>query len=480
MVQKGLFAVFLAAATLLQAADKIVGGPFVVNVGQSSATVVWVIESSQARLGTIPGVYTTTGPSLRVEKVGFTGLEPGKKYYYDVPDTDETEGYFKTAPVGRASFEFVVYGDTRTRHELHQEITDALEEAEPDFILHTGDLVSNGTDAAQWPVFFAIENEILRKTAFFPVLGNHERNSPHFYEFFDVETPFYSFNWGSAHFIVLNSDVGTAAASEQAREAFWAEQLLWLEDDLAASQNADFRFVTMHHPPFTAVMSRQEGDHPVDDMVPLFEKYRVNAVFNGHDHNYQHHVNNGVHYVVTGGGGAPLYPVDGPLEGITQKVESTEHYVTVKVEGAKAVVEAIALDGHLIDTIELQDPLREQEHRRALENPELIREETERILATLRDADWDDPASLRGLRYRANSPRNPWQRWVRENLPENPIERIELGEVNADDQGWPTVEYVLTLENGDRLEGVLSLEYQPHLESWIGASGLDWHLEGGE
>ncbi len=251
-----------------------------------------------------------------------------------------------------------------------------------------------------------------------------------------------------------------------------------MEDDLAASQEADFRFVTMHHPRFTAVKRRQGGHKPVADMVPLFEKHRVTVVFNGHDHNYQHHVKNGVRYVVTGGGGAPLYPVDGPLEGITQKVESTEHYVSVKVDGAKAAVEAIALDGHIIDRIELKDPLREREHRQALENPDLIRAEAEALLAKLREADWEAPSALRDLTYRAEKWYDLWLRWVREKFRDNPIERIDLGQVSADDHGWPAIEYVLTLKDGDRLEGVLPFEYQPHLQSWIGTHGLDWHLEG--
>jgi len=194
---------------------------------------------------------------------------------------------------------------------------------------------------------------LLRKTVFFPVLGNHERNSRDFYEFFDVTTPYYSFDWGEAHFTVLNSDLGNAAESKEAREKFWAEQLRWLEEDLATHQNMPLRFVAMHHPPFTAVKKRQKGDKPVMDMVPLFEKYKVSAVLNGHDHNYQHHLKNGVHYIVTGGGGAPLYPVDAPLKGITLKVERIEHFVRVKVEGSHAVLEAVALDGRIIDTLEL-------------------------------------------------------------------------------------------------------------------------------
>jgi hypothetical protein len=60
-----------------------------------------------------------------------------------------------------------------------------------------------------------------------------------------------------------------------------------------------------------------------------------------------------VHYFITGGGGAPLYDVDKPPEGITKKVESTEHFVVVKVEGTTARIEAIKLDGQPLETTNL-------------------------------------------------------------------------------------------------------------------------------
>jgi hypothetical protein len=181
----------------------------------------------------------------------------------------------------------------------------------------------------------------LRHAAFFPSLGNHERNNYQYYDFFDVTTPYYSFDWGQAHFIVLNSDIGNAAASQATRQSFWSEQVKWLEEDLAKSQKADFRFVMAHHPPITA-------------LIPLFEREHVTAGFFGHDHNYQHYLKNGVHYVITGGGGAPLYDVDQPLAGITQKVISTEHFVSAKVTGKTAHIDALALDGSVLDRIDLK------------------------------------------------------------------------------------------------------------------------------
>ena len=88
-------------------------------------------------------------------------------------------------------------------------------------------------------------------------------------------------------------------------------------------------------------------------LTPMFEKYHVSAAFFGHDHNYQHYLKNGIHYVVTGGGGAPLYDVDKPAAGITVKVVKTENFVTVKVDGKSAHIEAIAVDGTKLDQIDI-------------------------------------------------------------------------------------------------------------------------------
>ncbi|MBA3974548.1 MAG: hypothetical protein C0504_10065 [Candidatus Solibacter sp.] len=62
----------------------------------------------------------------------------------------------------------------------------------------------------------------------------------------------------------------------------------------------------------------------------------------------------GVHYIVTGGGGAALYPVTGSVEGITKKVVSTQHFVRLNVTPASAAVEAIALDGTILGAFEVK------------------------------------------------------------------------------------------------------------------------------
>jgi ribosomal protein L12E/L44/L45/RPP1/RPP2 len=89
-------------------------------------------------------------------------------------------------------------------------------------------------------------------------------------------------------------------------------------------------------------------------LTPMFEKYNVTAGFFGHDHNYQHYLKNGVHYIISGGGGAPLYDVDKPPVDITQKVASIENFVSVSVDGPRAHVQAISMEGKVLDEFDFR------------------------------------------------------------------------------------------------------------------------------
>jgi acid phosphatase type 7 len=347
----------LCCAATLVAQDagrgKVAGGPYAVNVTQTSATIAWVVQSGQASLGTAPGKLDKPEPVLRVEKVSYAALEPGKKYYYDVLDgRPEGKGSFRTAPKGDVPFEFVVYGDTRTRHDVHRKVMAAMAaHSSPDFALQSGDLVENGIDAAQWLTYFDIEREWLRKVSFFPLVGNHERNDRQFFDFFEAK-PYYAFDWGASHFMVIDSDIQTVSPTPAGRAAFWAEETHWLEGELQNSQSASMRFVVAHHVPISAVSRRPPEAH-MAALIPLLEKYKVTAGFFGHDHNYQHYLKNGVHYVISGGGGAPLYDADKPPPGITQKVAVIENFVVVKASGKKAHVDAIDVNGSTIESFDM-------------------------------------------------------------------------------------------------------------------------------
>ncbi len=108
------------------AEEKLAGGPYVVDVTQRSATVAWVVDGGSVALTTAAGQPVKSSPALRVEKANFTGLKPGTTYNYEVPGHAEARGSFKTPPTGATPFHFVVYGDTRTRHDFHRKVAAAI------------------------------------------------------------------------------------------------------------------------------------------------------------------------------------------------------------------------------------------------------------------------------------------------------------------------------------------------------------------
>src|SRR5579871_2622962 len=223
----------------LFAQDKVVGGPYTVNVTQTSVTVMWIVQTGQAALGTDAGKMERSAPVMHTERVSYANLKPGTTYYYDVLNgRAEGKGYFKTAPRGDTPFEFVLYGDTRTRHDVHKRvIATMLAHSSPEFAIQSGDLVENAQDSEQWPIYFDIEKDWLRKISFFPLPGNHERNDRTFFTYFEAK-PYYSFDWGGVHFMAIDTDIANISTVPAMRNAFWAEELRWLEGELQASQGA--------------------------------------------------------------------------------------------------------------------------------------------------------------------------------------------------------------------------------------------------
>src|SRR5256885_16803879 len=88
---KSIALTFALLGTSLQAcaAEKLIGGPFVVHASSTSATVAWIVEAGTATLGTEPGKADKSAPVLRAEKASYTGPKPGTTYYYEALERDE-------------------------------------------------------------------------------------------------------------------------------------------------------------------------------------------------------------------------------------------------------------------------------------------------------------------------------------------------------------------------------------------------------
>jgi acid phosphatase type 7 len=337
-------------------AETLAKGPIIQNVQKDRATVTYVTRRPAGQYQKESG-----GPEIAVgedsyHQVELTKLEPGTRYRYSLsPYGADASGSFSTSPASDdAPFFFIVFGDTRTRHDVHKKAADRILQEQPNFALHTGDLVASGTTPADWDRFFEIEKDLLRNVPMYPTPGNHEQNAAVFFRYFSFpngDGHHYSFDWGSAHFAVIDSNEVGINAQEKA--AFLQAQLDWLQADLARTSKP-LVFVWLHAPPFTAVDSRKASAARLAAVLePVLLKGRTAAVFSGHDHNYQHHVHAGIDYIVTGGAGAPLYDIN-PTPDTMVKGTKTDNYVRVRVQGSTAQIEAVDLDGKVIDAFEVK------------------------------------------------------------------------------------------------------------------------------
>lgn len=191
-----------------------------------------------------------------------------------------------------------IYSDSQN-DTVHQKIVNDILSHHPDYVFHGGDLVNDGNSQSQWNTFNAITAQLRAEALFYPALGNHEMNSPLYYNNFELPNNerWYSVDTEYFHFIILDSNTAMGAGSEQ---------YAWLVNDLQnADENNKFIFVVFHHPIYTSRSYSDDADK-VNNLVPLFETYGVDAVFNGHVHSYERLVNDNVLYFITGSAGGTL------------------------------------------------------------------------------------------------------------------------------------------------------------------------------
>ncbi len=297
----------------LNVQSAIIKGPTIQGVTFNKAIIMWETDSScagEARYGLTSdlGQSAIEPSSKTIHHVNLTGLQAGTLYYYQVycGGSTSAQGTFVTARESETSFRFLAYGDTRTNPSDHVKVINAMrQQTNCDFVLHTADFLNDGNNYAGWQTeFFGPAQPLLLYTPIFPSHGNHEALSHWYYDFFKMQTEqgtadWYSQDWGDLHIIGLNTDKPYTQGSAQ---------YIWLQNDLA-NTNKQWKAAVFHKPPYSS------GDHGGDttaqqSLVPLFENYKVELIFNGHDHIYERSYKSGVYYIVTGGGGAPLRAVN--------------------------------------------------------------------------------------------------------------------------------------------------------------------------
>ncbi len=347
-------------------ADNIVSmGPYVQNVTPTSMVLMWQttlpVGSHIAYWSATQDMQYAIDPLPKTHhETCLKNLEPDTQYTYLVlSDSEEIfESTFKTAPNSEQSFRFVAYGDSRSNPAVHETVVNAIIRNHPDIVLHTGDLVGVGEkQESWWPEFFEPARSLMHHTPVFPILGNHEyfySGRSWFSSLFALPNneQWFAFTYGNVRFIGLDTNVSFYPGSVQYR---------WLESELTseAYQQSTWQIVYFHHPAFTASVYRDDPDVK-QHLVPLFEDGEVDLVFSGHSHAYEHYAVNGIHYIVTGGGGTRLVnlgeDIDPPLRLVG---ESLLHHcvVDINVPDQSLTFSVQENDGRAFDGFTLTEPV---------------------------------------------------------------------------------------------------------------------------
>ena len=343
-------------------------GPYLQNPTMDGMTIMWESEelaSGEVRYGETEklGESAAEYANTKIHQVMLTGLKSQTRYYYQVVTGDKKSEIhsFSTAVEKDSPFSFVAYGDNKNGPFNHAKVANLALTKEPNFAIHNGDLVNRGGVYVQWEkLFFNPIGHLISHVPLYTVIGNHEDMSDNYFNFFcpPCDTlAYYSIDYGNAHVIVLNTE------KEALIDA--PNQVKWLIDDLESNQDATWKFVVFHVPPFTSggnYYSRFRLEVK-ELLVPIFQKYGVDMVLSGHDHHYERSFPIGsksdysaITYIVCGNGGTPMR-YNSPRMW-TLYSERVYGFTMINIDGTKMHFQSISIDDRVIDefTLDKADP----------------------------------------------------------------------------------------------------------------------------
>ncbi len=264
--------------------------------------------------------------------------------------------------------QLAIIGDFGAGTDWEKEVHDVIAAHLPDVLLTVGD---NAYDRGRYDEFrkrvFAVYGDIMARIPFMPAIGNHDNYTEHarpYLNFFVLpenawrpqdRERYYSFDVANVHIVVLDTTDPLYGISDLALD----DMADWLRADLAAT-NKPWRIVLFHHPPYSA---GRHGSNRLarQSLVPILEEYNVQFVFSGHEHDYQRTCpirgnkcvspEEGIIYVVTGGGGAWLRPTG--EDWFTARALSEHEVAFLTLERCQARLEVRDRAGNIIDTFAL-------------------------------------------------------------------------------------------------------------------------------
>lgn len=359
--------------------------PLLQDYRQDAMRLIWETDRNLARhhvewgpAGEEPVELQPVVDTIHIDDTHFVhratihGLEAGTEYSYRVRGGENlTDTWtFRTAPEETEPVRVAWIADNQNRPDTFRGLLSLISDHEPDLMVAPGDIVEDGYLIDDWEEqwFGPLADGAFGQTT--PVLsarGNHERH--HAYTLAYTALPghgnWYSFRYGPVFFVVLDTELGvmgTVSAEERTRHDLGdlaAEQAEFLREALQseAATSAAWQVVTFHNPPYANSRHDEMQDGSAnarDHWVEVFESEGVDLVVGAHYHSYQRGEQNGVHYVVTGGGGGSLDDRVADNYDIFDVIEQVHHYDIMDADEERLLWQSWDAEDQLVDQFVLE------------------------------------------------------------------------------------------------------------------------------
>jgi hypothetical protein len=250
-------------------------------------------------------------------------------------------------PAPGDSLKFAIIGDSGTGSPSQYRVAEKLIASRStfpyEFVLMMGDNLYGTDSASAYQKKFERPYKPLLDggVKFYASLGNHDDPNQRFYKGFNMNGErYYTFKpKDNIRIFALDSNYVDKV------------QLDWIEKQLASS-GSDWKIMFFHHPIYSS-----GGAHGSDEMLraqlePLFLKYGVDAVFQGHEHFYERiKPQKGIYYFISGGAAKLREGNVSPRSALTAKAFDTGyHFMLVEINKDNLNFQAITDQGKVIDS----------------------------------------------------------------------------------------------------------------------------------
>jgi 3',5'-cyclic AMP phosphodiesterase CpdA len=250
-----------------------------------------------------------------------------------------------TLPNKPGSVKFAVMGDngngSKRQYEVGAMMAKVQEKFPYDMVIMLGDNMYGSQNPRDFEEKFEKPYKALleRKVKFYAALGNHDNQENRFYKPWNMNGErFYTHKKDNVRFFVLDTDY----LDPKQRE--------WIERELKASSD-DWKIVYFHHPLYSSAERHGSELDLREILEPLFIKYGVSVVFQGHDHIYERtKPQQGITYFVSGAGGQ-LRPGDYEKTEFTAAgYDQDQSFMIVEIDKDDMHFQAISRTGKTLDS----------------------------------------------------------------------------------------------------------------------------------